>query len=202
MVKLIGAGARDGVELVERNTFWTIPNFITVLRFCLVPVFVWLIAQENYGAAVIVLVVLGSTDWVDGYLARRLNMVSSVGKWLDPMADRLALIIVAITFVVSGIAPLWLVLSIVIPDAILIINALVLFRGNPNLPVSVLGKVRTALLLIGTPLLLLYRVPGFQAEWLNITAHVILIIGCVGHVIAAGDYLIKAWQKYREEESA
>lgn len=199
MIRLIGAGGRPGQESVELDTFWTLPNLITIFRFLGVPLFVWYIVQKDYGPAVITLVILGSTDWVDGYIARRFNQVSAVGKWLDPVADRTALIVIAITFVVDGIAPAWLVWSIVVPDAVLILNALILFRGPLNLPVTLIGKIRTGLLLIGSPMLLLRRVPGFDLEWLVVTAHVILILGCIGHLIAFYGYFTAAHRKYRLE---
>lgn len=202
MIRLIGAGTRPGRAPAELDTFWTVPNLITVLRFFGVPLFVWFIVRDEYGPAFITLVTVGSTDWVDGYLARRLGQVSRVGKWLDPVADRLALIVVAVTFVVDGIAPSWLVLSIVIPDAVLILNALVLFRGSPNLPVSNIGKIRTALLLLGAPLLLLQRVPGFDYAWLSGAGTAVLLLGCIGHVLAAAGYLRAAWHKHALERAA
>ncbi len=195
-MRLIGAGQRPGVEPKLLTGFWTVPNLITLVRFALVPVFVWFVGQEQYGRAVVTLVVLGSTDWVDGYFARFLNQVSVVGRWLDPVADRLALIVVAATFVIHGIAPNWLVYFIVIPDVILVAYGLLLFHGNPDLPVSNIGKIRTALLLLGTPLLLLHRVPGFDSDGLLTTATVILAIGCAGHLVAFVDYLFKVRRKY------
>lgn len=202
MIRFIGAGGKTGQTAAELNTFWTVPNLITLLRFCGVPLFVMFVVQRQYGAAVLTLVLLGTTDWVDGYVARRFNQVSSVGKWLDPVADRTALIVIAITFVVDGIAPPWLVWAIVIPDVILIINALILFRGPLHLPVTNIGKIRTALLLTGAPLLLLQRVEGFDLPWLVITANVLLILGCIGHLIAFFGYFLAAHRKYRLERSA
>ncbi|MDN3481578.1 CDP-alcohol phosphatidyltransferase family protein [Arthrobacter sp. APC 3897] len=201
-MRLIGAGTRPGRAPAELDTFWTVPNLITVLRFFGVPLFVWFIVRDEYGPAFITLVTVGSTDWVDGYLARRLGQVSRVGKWLDPVADRLALIVVAVTFVVDGIAPSWLVLSIVIPDAVLIVNALVLFRGSPNLPVSNIGKIRTALLLLGAPMLLLQRVPGFDYPWLSAAGTAVILLGCIGHVLAGAGYLRAAWRKHARERVA
>ena len=155
--------------------------------------------QDNYGAAFITLVIVGSTDWVDGYLARRLDQVSAAGKWLDPVADRLALIIVATVFVVDRIAPGWFIWAIVIPDIILIINSVILFRGSPNLPVSNIGKIRTALLLVGAPMLLLQKVPGFDYEWLVIAGNTVLVLGCIGHIAAFFGYLRASWQKHRRQ---
>ncbi|GAA1344814.1 CDP-alcohol phosphatidyltransferase family protein [Arthrobacter roseus] len=197
-MRVFGAGQRPGVEPRLLTVFWTVPNLITVVRFLLVPVFVWLVDQEHYGRAVIALVILGATDWVDGYVARFLNQVSVVGRWLDPVADRLALIVVAATFVVQGIAPNWLVYIIVIPDVILVSYGLLLFHGSPDLPVSKIGKVRTALLLLGTPLLLLHRVPGFDNDALLTAATVILALGCAGHLLAFVDYLRKVTLKHRQ----
>jgi cardiolipin synthase (CMP-forming) len=196
-MRLIGAGHRDDIEYEVTDRLWTVPNVITILRFCLVPVFVWLVVSERYPAAFIVLAVLSSTDWVDGYIARRFNQVSTVGQWLDPMADRLSLAVVAVTLVATGIAPWWLVVALVLPDVVLGFTALTLFRGSPELEVTVLGKVRTALLLVGTPVLLLAQVPGLAEGPLTVIAYALLILGCVGHVWAAADYILGCVRKYR-----
>jgi cardiolipin synthase (CMP-forming) len=196
-MRLIGAGTRDDIEYVVTDRFWTVPNVITVLRFCLVPVFVRLVFTEQHAAAFIVLAVLSSTDWVDGYIARRFNQISTVGQWLDPVADRLSLAVVAITLVAAGIAPLWLVLCLIVPDLVLAVAAVALFRGSPELEVTVLGKIRTALLLVGTPLLLLAQVPGLAEGPLEMVANILLFLGCAGHIWAAGDYLVGCVRKHR-----
>ncbi|MFF5793997.1 CDP-alcohol phosphatidyltransferase family protein [Paeniglutamicibacter sp. NPDC012692] len=194
-MRIIGAGTRDNFEYRELTTFWTVPNVITVLRFLLVPLFVWQTVTLHYGWATLTLVVLGSSDWIDGYAARKLDQISTVGKWLDPVADRVALIVIASTFVATKIAPAWLVFAIVIPDIILIINALVLFKGSPNLPVSNLGKIRTALLLAGTPLLLLGNTNWGSSTILGHISTWILALACLLHVIAAVGYFIQARRK-------
>ncbi|NKX56626.1 CDP-alcohol phosphatidyltransferase family protein [Arthrobacter mobilis] len=195
-MRFIGAGTRRDFEYRERGTFWTVPNIITVARFLLVPVFVWCIAAGRYGTATAVLAVLGSTDWIDGYVARRFDQMSTVGRWLDPLADRLALIIIAITFVATGLAPLWLLLAILIPDIILLVYSLALFRGSPDLPVTTIGKVRTALLLAGTPMLLLERALGPDYGWVGVVAYVFLILGCAGHLAAWWGYMLAATRKH------
>lgn len=118
-MRLIDVGLREGHEYRVRDTWLTVPNVITLVRLALVPVFVWLTVTDQCLAAFLTLAFLSSTDWVDGYIARRFDMISTVGRWLDPVADRLSLVTVALTFVLTGIAPAWLVLSILIPDVVL-----------------------------------------------------------------------------------
>ena len=194
-MRIIGAGTRDDFEYRELTTFWTVPNLITAARFLLVPLFVFQTVSMQYGWATLTLAILGSSDWIDGFAARRLDQISTVGKWLDPVADRVALIVIASTFVATKIAPAWLVLAIVIPDAILIINALVLFRGSPNLPVSNLGKIRTALLLIGAPLLLLGNTDWGSTTSIGSVSTWVLALACVLHVVAAIGYFVQARRK-------
>lgn len=196
-MRVIDVGLREGHEYRVRDTWLTVPNLITLARFALVPVFVWLTVDGRHLDAFVILAVLSGTDWVDGYVARRFDMISTVGRWLDPVADRLSLLVVAVTFVATGIAPLWLALAIAIPDVVLAAVCLWLFGGSPDLPVTVLGKVRTALLLVGTPLLLLARVPGVDGGPWSGVALALAGAGCLLHILAAGDYLVRAVGKAR-----
>ena len=70
---------------------FNVPNTISLIRLALIPVFVWLVVQGDYGPAGLLLGVIGATDWLDGYLARRLDQVTELGKFLDPLADRIAI---------------------------------------------------------------------------------------------------------------
>jgi len=163
-----------------------------------VPRFMWLVlAEKEYGAGVVVLAVMAGTDWIDGYIARRFDQTSKLGRVLDPIADRLAMIAVAVTLVIAGVVH-WLYLAaLVIPDAVLLTLTLAYFRGHPDLPVSVVGKVRTGLLLLGTPMLVLSRLDtGFSAE-LFVAAWIVLGLGLVGHWIAAYNYFWAILRKGR-----
>lgn len=197
-MRIIGAGTSDDIHYVERHTFWTAPNLITLARFLLVPVFVALVASHHYVWAFWTLAVLFSTDWVDGYVARRFNQISSVGTWLDPLADRLALIIVSATYVIFHVAPAWFVWVIVIPDLVLLFNAIFLFKGSPELPVSILGKIRTAFLMVAAPLLLLAQANFSWAPALHAVCTVMLAIGSALHVAASVGYLLAAQAKARQ----
>jgi cardiolipin synthase len=198
-VKFIGAGARPGRPQVDHDLVFTIPNLLTVVRFMGVPLFMWLVlAQKEYGAGVMVLAIMAGTDWIDGYIARRFDQASKLGRVLDPIADRLALLAVAFTLVIAGVVH-WLYLAaLVVPDAVLLVLTLSFFHGHPDLPVSVVGKVRTGLLLLGTPLLVLSRLDTGFADHLFAIAWLVLGLGLVGHWVAAYNYFWAILRKGRE----
>lgn len=178
-------------EFTATDGWLTIPNLVTLVRFLLVPVFVWLMIYDEHWRALLLLVVLFSTDWIDGYLARKLDQVSTVGRWLDPLADRLSLWVVVITIVFTGLAPLWLIFALVIPDLVLAGLMALLYAGNPQMQVTFLGKTRTAALMLGIPLLLLARAPVVDGELWYSVAIGILAVGAGGHIIASLDYLVQ-----------
>jgi cardiolipin synthase len=188
-MKFIGAGARPGHSQIHHDTVFTVPNLLTVVRFLGVPLFIWLVlGEQEYGYAALVLAIMGSTDWVDGYIARRFNQMSNLGRVMDPMADRLALIAVAVTLVVAGVVEWWYLVALLVPDAILLSLSLYYFRSHPDLPVSRIGKIRTALLLVGTPLLVLSKLPIPGTEFYSVLAWICLGLGLVGHWIAGYNY--------------
>ncbi len=78
------------LRIFKKEEIMTIPNLLTVFRILLLPLIVWLYNfKENYTAAILILLVSGLTDIVDGFVARKFNMVSDLGKILDPFADKL-----------------------------------------------------------------------------------------------------------------
>jgi cardiolipin synthase (CMP-forming) len=134
----------------------TLPNALSALRLVGVPFFLWLVLTEHDAAAVIVLMVSGFTDWLDGKIARRWNQMSRVGQLLDPAADRLYILATLIGLTVRDVVPLWLTVALVGRDVLLAFTLPVLRRhGYGPLPVHFLGKAATFNLLAGFPLLLL-----------------------------------------------
>ena len=189
-MKFIGAGARPGQPLVHRDSVFTVPNVLTVVRFLGVPLFIWLVLSEHkYGYGALVLAVMASTDWVDGYIARRFNQMSNLGRVMDPIADRLSLIAVAVTLVIAGVVEWWYLAALLVPDAVLLALSVFYFHGHPDLPVSRIGKIRTGLLLVGTPLLVLSKLPVPAAHVYATVAWIFLGLGLVGHWIAAYNYV-------------
>lgn len=124
---------------------FTIPNLVSLARVCLVPLFLWLLfGRDDPAAAGLLIGFIGATDWVDGFLARRLRQVSEVGKVLDPLADRLAVAAAVIGGWVSGVLPSWFAAALIAREALVTAGALLIAaRARTRLDVRRLGKVAT-----------------------------------------------------------
>jgi len=123
----------------------TVPNLVSLVRLALIPLFLWLLfGDDNPLAAGLLLGGIGATDWVDGYLARRLNQVSELGKILDPVADRLAIAAAVIGGWVAGVLPWPFALALVVRESVISVGALVAaWRWQARVEVRYLGKVAT-----------------------------------------------------------
>jgi cardiolipin synthase (CMP-forming) len=139
------------------DRIWTIPNIISFIRLLGVPLFLYLLlGPQNDVAAVVVLAVGGTTDWVDGYVARRLGQVSRLGELLDPFADRLYILAILVGFTVREVVPWWLTGALLLRELVLGIALLVLRRHGYGPPaVHYLGKTGTFVLLVAFPVMLL-----------------------------------------------
>src|SRR6476469_6496538 len=105
---------------VSTPVVWTIPNIISMVRLAGVPLFLWLvIGPEADVWALVVLMIAGFSDWLDGYLARRLDQMSKLGEILDPVADRLYILAAVIGLLYRDIIPWWVAVAIPLRDALL-----------------------------------------------------------------------------------
>lgn len=135
----------------------TLPNLLSGLRLLGVPLFLWLVlGPEEDAWALVVLMVSGVTDYLDGWLARKLDQQSTLGQILDPVADRLYILAVVVGLGMREIIPWWLALSLPLRDLLLWgLVPLLRTRGYSALPVHFVGKAATFNLLYAFPLLLL-----------------------------------------------
>jgi cardiolipin synthase len=146
----------DGPATGERRVL-TIPNGFTLLRLCCIPVFVVLVAggRHLWFPAAVLLGGLGATDWVDGFLARRLRQVSTLGKVLDPLADRLLLATAAIACIALGAVPLVVAAVALAREMVVAVGFLaVAVAGGRRMDVALPGKAGTLCLMVALPLFL------------------------------------------------
>jgi cardiolipin synthase len=158
------------VQPRSQSRIWTLPNLISMARLLGVPLFLWLVlGPEKDGLALLVLMVSGVTDFLDGWLARRLDQTSTLGQILDPVADRLYILAVVIGLGLREIVPWWVVLILPLRDLLLWgLVPLLRTRGYSALPVHFLGKAATFNLLYAFPLLLLGDGPDTWSTLANV----------------------------------
>jgi cardiolipin synthase len=136
-----------------------VPNLLSFLRILLVPVFLWLLLDELFLAAIAVLAFAGLTDFLDGFLARKLNQTTKLGKMLDPVADRLYIFATLLALSATGYVPWWLAGLVILRDVLMLVSLPVLASvGYRSLPVHYLGKASTFALLYSFPLLLMGKI--------------------------------------------
>lgn len=135
---------------------FTLPNLISFVRLLGVPLFLWLLLVAHADvAAIVVLAVGGTTDWVDGWIARRMRQVSRLGELLDPLADRLYILATLVGFTVREVVPWQFTAALLVREVLLLGSLAVLRRhGYGPPPVHYVGKTATFLLLAAFPVLL------------------------------------------------
>jgi cardiolipin synthase len=133
------------VETAASNRILTVPNLVSFVRLLGVGVFWWvLIVDDNIVLSAWLIFAIGWTDWIDGYLARKLNQVSNLGKALDPVADRVMIVSAVVGGMIAGVVPAVIGLPLLIREVIMGLLTLYLAaRGGGTLEVRYLGKAAT-----------------------------------------------------------
>jgi cardiolipin synthase (CMP-forming) len=195
-----GAPAEEpATDASERmSAILTAPNVITFTRLLLMPVCAWLLADGRWVAGLWLTAVVGSTDWVDGWLARRTGSVSRLGQLMDPLADRLLIASVTVALVVSGVLPLVAVLLLVGRDLLLLIGfPLLASRGVRPPEVIWVGKAATFVLLWALPVLVVGETGLAAAAAFRLVGLLLLGFGVVLYYVAGAVYVRMAVQGLR-----
>lgn len=176
----------------------TLANLISVIRLMAIPIFLYLVVVDRLVAAFVLLVAAVLTDFVDGMVARKMNQITRLGQFLDPFADRLFIAATAIALAIQDVVPWWLVVVVMLRDALLGVGGLVMSRyGHGTLPVKWWGKAATFGLLFVLPLFLLgaivahYGAPGW-GEVLVMVAWPIAIVALIVYWVVGFSYLLDA----------
>ena len=187
----------------EQHEGWrpfTVPNLISLVRLGCIPLFLWLLfSKEDRWGAALLLGALGASDWVDGYIARRFNQISELGKILDPTADRIMLLVGVFAIWVDGSVPGWIALLALIREGLVAVIAVGLAAvGARKIEVTWWGKTGTFLLMFAFPFFLAGESDVVVASLFAIGAWVCVLVGlpihywsAFGYVPAARDALIE-----------
>jgi cardiolipin synthase len=169
----------------------TAPNIITLVRLALIPVFVWLLfGRENRAAAAALLGALGATDCLDGFVARRYHQVTTLGKVLDPVADRLLLAVGVVSIVIDGSVPTVVAVLAIVRESLVALAAVVLAAlGARRIDVTLMGKAGTFCLLTSFPLFLASESTLSWAELAGVAAWCFVVPGLVLAYVSLAGYV-------------
>lgn len=190
-MRVFDIGAKDGQEASGRVL--TIPNLLSLARIAVLPVVYLDLVDGRLVRALVLLLIFASTDWFDGYLARRFNQISTLGTLLDPISDRFLFVVVGVGFVVADLLPLWALVVLLVRDVIVMgAGGVLLLRGTAPPAVTRTGKAATFGLMVAFPLFLGAAIagdgvgapqPALQAlAWLTYASNTAL------YYVAAGQY--------------
>jgi cardiolipin synthase len=185
------AGVGGAPPSVFSDRILTVPNAITLVRLACLPVFVWLLlGRDDPVAAGWLLGILGATDWVDGWIARRFHQGSELGKVLDPVADRLLFIVSMVAIIIDGGVPRWFCVLVLLREA-LVGAAMVVatLLGMQRFGVTWWGKLGTFLLMFAIPGLLIGTGDAAYADLMWIAGWVLGLPGLVISWYAAAMYI-------------
>ncbi|MDH5187834.1 MAG: CDP-alcohol phosphatidyltransferase family protein [Rhodospirillaceae bacterium] len=179
-----------------------IPNFITFLRIVSVPLIVWLLLEGNLVSAFWIFSVAAISDALDGFIAKRFNMETELGKYLDPLADKALLMAVFITLGFSEIIPNWVVILVVFRDIVIIVGALVFdtltgsLTRHPMKP-QMISKINTTLQLLYSGSVM--AVTGYEIDF-GIFVDLLMMLMVVTTVISGITIVTEALKRWSDDE--
>jgi len=164
-----------------------LPNFLTLIRFLLVPVMTIFLIKENFTAAIITYILASITDILDGYIARKYNLITKLGKILDPMADKLLQFSALVGLWVMNIIPFWITLIFFLKEVFMGLGALKLLKNKDVVvPSKWFGKLSTVFFFIAIIFSML------SATFTNLTPYVLpmFILALISLFFAFTMYLV------------
>jgi len=168
-----------------------IPNSITLIRLGLVPAMAYYLADEAYEIALPIFLGAALSDFADGYIARRFKLVSTFGATLDPIADKLSMLVATVLLAWQTLLPLWLAVAIVARDIVIVVGAIffLLVRGRLDIAPTRLSKVNTFI-----EFAVLLVVMAAAAGWIETGAWMpIVFVIVLTTVVASGAQYVWLW---------
>ncbi len=158
-------------------------NQLTLLRVVLIPAFVILVVYGYLGWALVVFATAGLTDALDGLLARWWRQKTSLGAWLDPMADKLLLVTTFVVLTIPGLGlenrlPIWLTVLIISRDVVIVATVAIvnLAVGPRTFRPSIYGKVATATYIVTAVIAMFFNYRGYHSLWVDVAVYASLAI--------------------------
>lgn len=164
-----------------------VPNLLTVFRIFLVPVYLYVFfsnLQNKLLVSGLIFILAGITDLLDGYIARKYDLVTDLGAILDPFADKMMTFAVLISFTYGGLIPSWILIALGIKEILLILGGgiLYLFKGNQVLPSNKYGKLATVSFYAAT-LSVVFKLGDIASKGLFLITVVLNILAFINYLL-------------------
>lgn len=169
-----------------------IPNIITGARIAAVPCLIWLLLNQQYERSLILVFLMGVSDGLDGFLARWYHWKTTLGSYLDPIADKIMLLSVFITFAVLGWVPWWLAGIVVARDVILLAGAVFYHLSTRQLKMEplMISKINTFMQIVFAVSLIYTQIWPIHTQILNV---LMTIVACT--TLASGSQYVIEWSR-------
>ena len=165
---------------------FNIPNILSVIRLMLIPVTVLFIVNDDMTWALVLFLIACITDLVDGYVARKYNLITKLGIWLDPLADKLMAIGVIVSFVICEIIPFWVIIVLLSKELIMILGGYFIIKNGFTTPSNKFGKIAAFIMNTSIASCFLYKI-----SWWNPYYKYFVYFGLALSVLSMVQYAIK-----------
>ncbi len=160
---------------MKNKIFKYIPNILTIFRFIFIPIIIYFIFTGNYILGFIFFTISGITDILDGFIARKYNLISNFGKLMDPLADKLTQISVLASLVFVNIIPVWILAIVILKELIMVIGASFLYGKDVVVYSKWYGKLATVLFYLAIVISLFTKQFEVTEFWVDFS----MIIYCI-----------------------
>lgn len=182
----------------QKENIWNVPNLLTMLRMVLIPVYWVLFMRDQRIPALIVFAIASITDFLDGRIARKYNLITSFGKLFDPLADKLMVLSVMLGFSIKGVIPWFVLVIVLVKECLMLLGGMLMLKRGFVVYAEMIGKVaQTAML---AALILCFFEEQFTA--LGVPVHLI-VLGCAVALtlVALIFYAYRALQWLKEKDA-
>jgi len=180
------------------NGMWNVPNILTMLRFALIPVFVYYHAHGKIMTSLAVFIIASITDALDGYIARSQNLITDFGKLMDPLADKLMVCAAIICRISAGAIPLWIIIAVGIKELALVIGGVVMLKRGVVVYSRMTGKCATVVFIAG---LILSFFHDYFVTWTFPLDLSMLHLAVLLAYLALADYTLFTLRQLKSSES-
>lgn len=185
---------KEGDKKIKESI--NLPNFLTLLRFALIPFFIYSLIKGKNEAALIIFILGSLTDALDGFVARRFHQITRIGKFIDPAADKTFILTSFLALFYVGMMPWWLFLIAIVKDIVVVSGLTALYKvvKKVELKPTIIGKSSTAFQMTTVLMMLLYAV-GLE---IGVLLYIVMILTAFLLFYSTCTYVIIGVKMYRE----